>query len=103
MSAFLPKADHEAKGLFLSSLSSGAYLLLSVAPSCSRTDVLRHTATLGVNNPLRLTPTGWHSKLSPDVAPSTLQEVNAIRVAGERQPQCAIEVISFSMAVDQTL
>jgi len=96
VSAFPPKADVSS-----SSLSSGALLL--PAASRSRTDVFRHATALAVNETLRFAPATRHSELAPHLWPSTLQEVDAIRIAGERQLQREIEIVTFTVAVDQSL
>jgi hypothetical protein len=69
----------------------------------SRANVLRHAAALAKDEALRLAPAARHPELPPHVRPSTLHEIDAIGVAENVSPQRAVEIVAFTMAVDQSL
>jgi hypothetical protein len=75
-----------------------AVLLLPPESTRSRTDVLRHAATLTEDEALPLAPKRRNSKVQPNVRSSALQQIDPVRICRERQRERAIEVIAtFTM------
>ena len=68
--------------------------------STHRTKVLRSSTSLAEDG--TLTPYRG-SVFAPEIAAPTLQEVNPIRIGGEGQLQRAVEIIGFTMGVDEAL
>ena len=73
-----------------------------VVVQCSRTDVLRHAATLSEDETLRATVLLAESELLPDLRATSLNEILAIRVLVDHQLDNRLMRDAATMSLDET-